>query len=53
MPKGPAAENLATVRRVALPLGRDTTTKLSLRKRTQRSARDDEYGQHLLTPGTS
>jgi hypothetical protein len=53
VPKGTAAESLVNVRRIALLLGRDTTTKLSQRKRAQRAALNDNYWRHLLTLGTS
>lgn len=48
--KGPAAENLAVVRRAALALLRhDTRAKQSLPKRVQRAALNDAYRLRLLT----
>lgn len=48
--KGPAAENLAIVRRLALTLlKRDTSTTLSLPKRMQRATLNDDYRRHLLS----
>jgi predicted transposase YbfD/YdcC len=48
--KGPGAQNLATVRRVALAaLKADTTYKASMPKKVRQAAHVDAYRTHLLT----
>jgi predicted transposase YbfD/YdcC len=52
--KGPAAENLATVRRLALTrLRQDTSNALSLPRRVRKAMLNPEYLRHLLTLSTS